>query len=93
MPLFHAENPTKSDRHAQLYARFEIAYTFIDFSAAVCFVIGSIMFFYPAWEIPGVWMFLVGSILFGVKPTLRLIREIRLVALGDAQDVADKLDL
>jgi hypothetical protein len=31
-------------------------------------------------------------VLFAVKPTLRLIREIKLISMGDADDVAGRLE-
>lgn len=92
MTLFRHENANKSARHQRTYAAFEIAYTLVDFSAAVLFIIGSIMFFSDDWTYAGTWLFLIGSILFACKPTLRLVRELRLVAMGDTDDVADKLN-
>lgn len=92
MPLFHPKNKDLTARHAALYATYEIAYSLVDFGAAVLFIIGSIMFFSDAWVTFGTWLFLLGSILFACKPTLRLICELRLVAMGDTQSVADKLE-
>ena len=92
MSLFQSDNGTQSPRHRAIYAAFEIAYTLVDFGAAVMFIIGSVMFFSEQWQTAGTWMFLIGSILFASKPTLRLIREVRLVLLGDTEDVANKLD-
>lgn len=54
----------------------EIAYTLVDFMAAMMFIVGSIFFFYPDLQEPGTWLFLIGSILFGAKPTIRLSREL-----------------
>ena len=71
---------------------FELAYTTVDVSAAVLFVIGSIMFFSEAWQTAGTWCFLVGSICFALKPTLRIIREIRYVEDDDYEDLAKKFD-
>ncbi|RVV98847.1 hypothetical protein EKE94_08110 [Mesobaculum littorinae] len=90
MKLFHPQNRHVSDRHAKLWAHTEIAYTIVDFGAALCFVVGSVMFFFETWQTPGTWLFLIGSILFAAKPTIRLWRESRLLALGDPQDVAKK---
>ena len=92
MPLFHHENRQKTEATRRVWARYEIAYTFVDFSAAFCFVVGSIMFFSEAWLIPGTWMFLIGSILFALKPTLRLVREIQLYRMGDTDDLAHRLN-
>lgn len=40
------------------------------------FVIGSILFFEPVTTYAGTWMFLIGSILFAIAPTLALASEI-----------------
>ncbi len=90
--MFHPDNRSKSDRHNATYAAFEIAHTVVDFLAALCFVLGSAMFFSDAWETAALWMFLIGSLLFACKPTLRLIRELRLAKLGDWDDITDKHD-
>ena len=92
MTLFHPENKTRSARHARIWAAYEIAYTFVDFSAAGLFVVGSILFLSPATTYAATWLFIVGSVFFGLKPTLRLIRELKLVALGRPDKVADMFD-
>lgn len=81
----------RTDRWKRRYAAYELAYTLIDFGAALCFVVGSVMFFYEAWQTPGTWLFLVGSILFACKPTLRLVREIHLAETGHVDRLADRL--
>ncbi|MEZ5867734.1 MAG: YrhK family protein [Defluviimonas denitrificans] len=43
-------------------------------------------FFYADWAIPATWLFLIGSIFFALKPTLRLIREFRLYRMGQLDD-------
>ena len=92
MTLFAPENATRSPETQQAYAFYELLHTIIDFAAAVCFFIGSVMFFYPAWLVPGTWLFVVGSALFAMKPTTRLIREFRLIAKGDMADVARRAE-
>lgn len=67
---------------------FEIAYTVVDFSAAICFIVGSIMFFSEAWLVLGTWLFLLGSILFACKPGIRLWREVHLFAKGNVDVLA-----
>ncbi|MCB1344100.1 MAG: YrhK family protein, partial [Rhodobacteraceae bacterium] len=71
---------------------YEIAYTFVDFSAAGLFVVGSILFLSPATTYAATWLFIVGSVFFGLKPTIRLIRELKLVSLGEDDQVARRLD-
>lgn len=86
--LFRNDRRNSSRQHNRVYARFEIAHTLADFLAAVCFVIGSVMFFFEAWQTPGTWLFLIGSLLFALKPSLRLAREITLYRMGDMDDLA-----
>ena len=88
MTVFALENATKSKETQRIYAYFELLHTLIDFGAAICFLIGSVMFFYSAWLVPGTWLFVIGSLLFAAKPTTRLLRELRLLAMGDVADVA-----
>jgi len=91
MKFFQRDHRSKGPEHRKIYARFELAYTFADFMAAVLFIVGSIMFFSEAWTTFGTWLFLFGSILFATKPTLRLCREIYLYRMGDFDDLADEV--
>lgn len=91
MKLFRRDRREDSQAHRRLYARFEIAYTVVDFSAALCFIVGSILFFYDATQVAATWLFLIGSVFFAAKPTLRLIREVKLYRMGDVGDLARRL--
>ncbi|MFC2968167.1 YrhK family protein [Acidimangrovimonas pyrenivorans] len=93
MSLFNPDNRNRTPQHCRIWAAYEVAYTFVDFSAAGMFVIGSALFFDQATTYLATWLFLVGSICFGLKPTLRLVREIHLLRLGDVEDVAEELDV
>ncbi|MBM6621912.1 YrhK family protein [Micrococcaceae bacterium RIT802] len=88
--LFSSDRRDNSPDHRRLYAAFEIAYTVVDFTAAGLFIVGSILFFSESLMIPGTWCFLIGSFCFALKPTLRLIREVRLARLDDLQQLADR---
>lgn len=90
MTLFAPDNRDRSPRHARLYAIYEVAFTAVDFMAAFMFVIGSAMFFRPALETTAIWLFLVGSLCFALKPTIRLTRELHYLAIGDVDDVASR---
>ena len=92
MKLFQEDNQTRNADTRRIYALFELAYTTVDFLAAICFPIGSILFFWPAYETPAVWFFVVGSVCFCLKPTIRLSREIKLARMGDTEDLAERLD-
>ena len=89
MSLFDPANHQRSARHKKIYAYAELAYTVVDFSAAVLFVVGSVLFFSESTTYVGTWLFLVGSILFGLRPTIKLAREIAYLRIGDLEDVAD----
>ena len=89
MKLFNPDNHTRSDRHKEIYSFGELAYTIVDFSAAALFVIGSILFFNITTTYVGTWLFLVGSVLFGLRPTMKLCWEMAYIRVGDYTDVAD----
>lgn len=89
MTLFHPSNPDTSDQARRTYALFELARTGVDFLAAMLFLIGSILFFWNAFETVAVWFFVVGSLCFALKPTLKLWRELRLVRDGKLAEIAD----
>lgn len=92
MPLFHPDNRNASAAHAKLWAAYEIAYTAVDFSAAAMFVVGSVLFFWSSTTYAATWLFVIGSVFFGLKPTIRLVREVRLVSLGRDEAVAERLN-
>ena len=74
--LFNADNHTRSPAHRHVYVISEVAYTVVDFLAAACFVVGSALFFFASTTFAATWLFLIGSIFFGLKPTIKLVREI-----------------
>ena len=76
MKLFHPGNQNKSPNHQRVHALSEIAYTCVDFSAAVLFVIGSYFFLKEIETNLANWCFLIGSIFFGLRPTIKLVREL-----------------
>lgn len=92
MRLFRHENRERTEESRALWARFELAYTFVDFGAAFSFVIGSVLFFYPSTQVAATWLFVVGSLLFAAKPTIRLVREIKLYRMGDVDDLARRAE-
>ena len=92
MAIFSPQNRDKTARHRRIWAAYELVYTLVDFGAATCFVIGSVLFFYQSLQTAGTWFFLVGSVLFAAKPSLRLAREGKLAAIGDTEDLAKRLN-
>lgn len=91
MRMFDPNTKLRSPRHSRIWAVWEVAYTAVDFAAALLFVAGSICFFYESLMYAGTWMFLIGSICFALKPTIRLLRELQYLAMGDVEDVAAHL--
>lgn len=92
MKLFRHETRQQTEASKDLWARFEILYTLVDFGAAFTFVLGSIFFFSEKLQTAGTWLFLIGSLLFAAKPTIRLVREIKLYRMGDKDDLAQRLN-
>ncbi len=90
MGLFRHENREASEQAKALYARYEIAHTAVDFAAAILFLVGSFLFFREDTQYAATWLFVIGSACFALKPTLRLIREIRLYRMGKLQTLADR---
>ena len=84
--LFDHENRTRTPVHAKTTTRYEIARTAVEFAAAVAFIVGSIFFFYDTLQYAGTWLFVIGSVLFAVRPAVRLAMEINLVALSGDSD-------
>lgn len=88
MGLFHPGNATRTPRNSQIHAAYEIAFTCVDFAAALLFVVGSVLFFSSETQEAGTWMFLIGSICFAAKPSIRLAREIHFWRLGRIDKLA-----
>lgn len=92
MPLFHHENRQASPEAKAFYARVEIVYTAVDFTAAALFLVGSFLFFSEETQTLATWLFVVGSAAFAMKPTLRLWREIRLYQMGKVDRLAERAE-
>ena len=73
-----------SPRHLEVYWRYQVVRTAVDFGAAVCFVVGSIFFFSESTTLLATWLFLLGSILFAVKPSIDLVRSVHLGKLPES---------
>lgn len=68
----------KSPRHAEIHGRFETIYDINDALAAAFFIVGSALFFSDETQTAGTWLFLIGSILFFVRPLIHVIRDLKL---------------
>ncbi len=67
-----------SPKHLEIFWRYQVVRTGVDFGAALCFVVGSILFFSASTTYAATWFFLVGSILFAVKPSIDMVRAVHL---------------
>ena len=56
--------------------------------AALSFLVGSILFFWKSLGTAAISLFVIGSFYFAMKPTIRLVREQRLAAMDDEEDLA-----
>ena len=86
MKFFHPDNHTQSEAHKRIFASCELAYTAVDFAAALMFVVGSVLFFNEETAYLATWLFLVGSIFFGMRPTIKLYRELSYLRLQKNRD-------
>ena len=91
MKLFEPISDELRSNHTELYALYELAYTVVDFLAAAMFVVGSALFFREETTTIATWLFLVGSVFFGLKPTIRLTREIHMFQLGKYESLSEKV--
>jgi len=58
--------------------RYEVISIINDFFIAIWFLIGSILFLFPEYETAAVWLFIIGSFQFLVRPTIRLVGHIHI---------------
>lgn len=86
MRLLDPQLADLSPRHLALFWRYQVVRTLVDFGAAVCFVVGSICFFSSSTAIEADWLFLIGSVLFAVKPTIDVVRSAHLRRLPGQSD-------
>jgi hypothetical protein len=52
--------------------RYEVLSIINDFLIAVWFLAGSILFLFPDYEKAAIWLFIIGSFQFLLRPTIRL---------------------
>ncbi|MFZ5962492.1 YrhK family protein [Thalassococcus sp. BH17M4-6] len=88
--LFHSNNRERNADTRRVYARYELLHTCVDFLAAFCFLVGSVLFLLPAYEKPAIWLFILGSVFFMAKPSIRLTREIQLWRMGRTDILAQR---
>lgn len=70
--------------------RFEVYSILNDLLIALWFAVGSVFFLFESLYNAGIWLFVLGSVQLGVRPTLRLSRRIKLqrITRGTPNEVA-----
>jgi hypothetical protein len=58
--------------------RYETASIANDVLTGVLFLVGSVLFFWTATSTAAVWLFVVGSVLMLIRPSIRLTRRLHL---------------
>lgn len=58
--------------------RYEVLSIINDILIALWFIVGSVLFFFEDWVVPGTWCFLFGSVELLVRPVIRLSRQLHL---------------
>ncbi len=79
--LFDHSLRTASQAHVETVRKYELYRTVVEFLAALTFLVGSVFFFYDSLMYAGTWLFVIGSVLFALRPTVRLMLELRLANL------------
>lgn len=64
----------------------------VDLTAALCFAVGSILFVRESTQAVAAWFFVVGSVCFAMKPTIRFGRASNFPSMGDEEDLARRAD-
>jgi len=89
---------TARDRLQRLHDLYAFGHLVVDFLAGLTFTVGSVLFFWPQTEVPAIWLFVVGSILFTAKPSMRLAHMLhdrgarRALALTLSEEACHALD-
>ncbi|MDF0752489.1 YrhK family protein [Marinobacter sp. 71-i] len=87
-----AENRTDSPLtlrlgHEELIIRrrYEVLSIINDFLIAIWFLVGSILFLFPEYEKAAIWLFIIGSFQFLVRPTIRLVGHIHMQRIPESR--------
>lgn len=82
-----SDNPlTITIGHEQLIIRhrYELASIFNDFLIAIWFLLGSVFFLYPSMQKPAIYLFILGSFQFLLRPSIRIASHFHLQRLPES---------
>ncbi|GED23647.1 YrhK family protein [Halomonas almeriensis] len=88
MPRSDIDNPlTIQLGHEELVIRrrYETLSIANDFLVAIWFLVGSILFLFPRHETLAIWLFIIGSVQFLLRPSIRLASHLHLQRIPDSQ--------
>ena len=88
MPRSDIDNPlTIQLGHEELVIRrrYETLSIANDFLVAIWFLVGSILFLFPLHETLAIWLFIIGSVQFLLRPSIRLASHLHLQRIPDSQ--------
>ncbi len=82
------DNPltlTVGDEQLVVRRRYEMISIANDFFIASWFLSGSVLFLYPSMEKVAVWLFIIGSAQFLIRPTIRLLAHLHIRRVPDSR--------
>lgn len=65
--------------------RYEVLSIINDFLIAIWFLVGSILFLFPEYEKAAIWLFIIGSFQFLVRPAIRLIGHLHIQRIPESR--------
>jgi hypothetical protein len=82
------DNPltlTVGDEQLVIRRRYEVISIINDFFIASWFLLGSVFFLYPSIEKLAIWLFIIGSAQFLIRPTIRLLAHLHIRRVPDSR--------
>lgn len=81
-----------SAHHGALYDEHQIAHEAVGVLAAIAFIVGSALFFGGSTQMVAAGLFLVGAVLFAVRPLVRRARDNRLARPPEREEAEGGLE-
>jgi hypothetical protein len=82
------DNPltlTVGDEQLVIRRLYEVISIINDFFIASWFLSGSVFFLYPSMEKVAIWLFIIGSAQFLIRPTIRLLAHLHIRRVPDSR--------
>lgn len=72
---------SRSKKHGDVWRTYQIIYDVNDLCAGLLFVVGSLLFYDESAQQTATTLFLLGSVLFCVRPLIHVLRDFHLTRL------------